>query len=753
MLKAWPVDPDTRRPLPDKGVVLREKGNRILSAAFSPDGSQLAICSEQIELYDVNAGAFIGRFTGGTNHWASFLAWSPDGRTIVTSSILPQDFFLRAWDVETRSMKRALLDTAGLNEMFVFASPCGRYIASSTMQGHVLIRDASSLNVLRQMADHTSAVFGCAFSPDGSRLLSCSADGTVRVWNTDTGECLQVFSGFPIWNASCAFAPDGSALAVRDTWGDVRVWGTPSPDVKIIGGHTGDVVDVSISHQGKYIVSAGWDGKVVVRDAQTHATVREFTAMLAQFFTGEANADATRVYGGGSDGLRIFDGNTGAILAHTTKGEVLLDMHLLPGGKQLMALYYRQANILDAETGEKVAEFSRHGQLALAMSVTQDGSLVATSSTDGTVRIHAIATRELVQAFSADVGEAYSLAFSPDGKLLAVAGGGRQIRVFDSITGELRGELLGHEGIVFGLAWSADGKWLYSASQDRTVRLWDYTNLREFAVLRGHTETATRMVVTPQGTIITGSQDDTLRAWQVQAVMGQVPDIVAAIRSITGMNVPEKSFAALLDSNWPGERPDGGLRQRRRQASDTRRETSVRFQVQFEGYRYSDTERDGVKLRRYHPARSRDASGRPMGHAPGTLNYRAWLADNRPEKLAHLMESSAVITELTGEGQAQSLGLKAGDVLYAANGERLTDREALRAALEAAGDSPLRVTVRRFTRDAAGKPQPAADMEGLLYLDEAGRTRWDYTEFEVQLSPGRIGARIGEESMLPTPAR
>ena len=108
---------------------------------------------------------------------------------------------------------------------------------------------------------------------------------------------------------------------------------------------------------------------------------------------------------------------------------------------------------------------------------------------------------------------------------------------------------------------------------------------------------------------------------------------------------------------------------------------------------------------------------------------------------------------LTGEGQAQSLGLKAGDVLYAANGERLTDREALRAALEAAGDQPLRVTVRRFMRDAAGKPQPAADMEGLLFLDEAGLTRWDYTEFEVELSPGRIGARIGEEQMLPKPAR
>jgi WD40 repeat protein len=36
---------------------------------------------------------------------------------------------------------------------------------------------------------HTDWVRGVCFSPDGSRLASCSDDRTVRIWSTQSNEC------------------------------------------------------------------------------------------------------------------------------------------------------------------------------------------------------------------------------------------------------------------------------------------------------------------------------------------------------------------------------------------------------------------------------------------------------------------------------------------------------------------------------------------------------------------------------------
>ena len=66
-----------------------------------------------------------------------------------------------------------------------------------------------------------------AVSPDGSKIASGSADFTVMLWNIETGDLLQTFTGHLGEVRSVAFSPDGKLLASRGDDLEIKLWKTP----------------------------------------------------------------------------------------------------------------------------------------------------------------------------------------------------------------------------------------------------------------------------------------------------------------------------------------------------------------------------------------------------------------------------------------------------------------------------------------------------------------------------------------------
>ena len=113
-----------------------------------------------------------------------------------------------------------------------------------------------------------------------------------------------------------------------------------------------------------------------------------------------------------------------------------------------------------------------HAAWVTSVAFSPDGQLLASGGADGTTKLWAVQSREVLRTLSGPTAEGIAVAFSPDGKLLASACADGTVNMWTIQSGELAFTLKGHTAPVTAVAFSSDGKLLATASTDKTVKLW-----------------------------------------------------------------------------------------------------------------------------------------------------------------------------------------------------------------------------------------------------------------------------------------
>src|SRR5882757_7927503 len=116
---------------------------------------------------------------------------------------------------------------------------------------------------------HTEDVYGVIHLPDGRRIMTCSDDSSLRMWNLKSGKQIGNDWRDGDWRENqsgeraIALSPDGKQVVSGSGDGAVKLWNIDTG--KIIAkwtAHTSDVQSVRWTQDGGQILSACWDGIV-----------------------------------------------------------------------------------------------------------------------------------------------------------------------------------------------------------------------------------------------------------------------------------------------------------------------------------------------------------------------------------------------------------------------------------------------------------------------------------------------------------
>ncbi|QRV80120.1 hypothetical protein RhiJN_08135 [Ceratobasidium sp. AG-Ba] len=375
-----------------------------------------------------------------------------------------------------------------------------------------------------------AALVNCvAFSPNGGRIVSGSADNTVRVWDAETGAQIgDPLAGHSYWVTSVAYSPDGRRIVSGSRDNTVRVWDaeTSAQIGDPLTGHSYSVTSVAYSPDGRRIVSGSGDKTVRVWDAETGAQIGDPLAGHSHWVTSVAySPDGRRIVSGSDDKtVRVWDAETGAQIGDLFTGhsDLVTSVAYSPDGRRIVSgSDDKTVRVWDAETGAQIGDlFTGHSYSVTSVAYSPDGRRIVSGSDDNTVRVWDAETgAQIGDPLAGHSDWVTSVAYSPDGRRIVSGSHDNTVRVWDAEIGAQIGDpLTGHSYSVTSVAYSPDGRRIVSGSDDNTVRVWDAeTGAQIGDPLAGHSDWVTSVAYSPDGRrIVSGSHDKTVRVWDAE---------------------------------------------------------------------------------------------------------------------------------------------------------------------------------------------------------------------------------------------
>ncbi len=344
-------------------------------------------------------------------------------------------------------------------------SRSGSKLASASWDGTLSIWENETGRELVRCTADVGEVYCVAFAPDERTIASGAQDGVVRIWDAATGKGFTSRKSHDGWSIrSLQFSPDGRYVASGGDDNTVSVWRLGQHHAsRVLRGQSRSIQSVAFSHAGDLLAAGSLDGTVRVWDTATWKAVKMLRARMNVKTLAFSPSDRMLAVGTGSE--RIGSDGRGVDLVEPA-------LQVWEIGTQMLLKEIRWGERTWAEEGVETVTFIDDERVAL-------GERHA---------VHLLHWRSCKDEWQYDAGASvWALAVTADSRRLAVATPASSLPIVGVADGKRVSASVGHEGRITGIDVSADGKLIVSVAFDLSTRVWSPETGHEVAVRRWDT--------------------------------------------------------------------------------------------------------------------------------------------------------------------------------------------------------------------------------------------------------------------------
>lgn len=274
--------------------------------------------------------------------------------------------------------------------------------------GAVELLSPRDQSVVRTLPGHRGAVNALAFSADGRTLASAAGEparfGEAKLWNAADGKLLRTFEGHHDALTAVALSPDGKTLATGSYDQKIKLWNSATgQETHTLSAHHGAVFDLAFRPDGKALASASADRTVKLWHVATGKRLDTLSQALKEQQAVAWSRDGQRLAAAGGDNrIRVWTISEAA--AETTNPLLL-------------------------------SKFAHEGAI-LRLVLSPDGTSLASSADDGTVKLWEWPGLKEKRSLEAQPDVPSALAFLSEGKSLAVGRLDGKVVLYDTVKGK-----------------------------------------------------------------------------------------------------------------------------------------------------------------------------------------------------------------------------------------------------------------------------------------------------------------------------